>query len=210
MISWGPKIGKYQGLDASSRTASGFTLAWVHVYRGAGYVAECVEKVNGKPSGSWTKCGEDDNVFSEKTVNGQAVTVAQAHLYGDTASDRIVTVTIADLDLDTTGQQSFDPLEVLRRPGEHPEPLGPVPCRLPAGVHHGAVLQPRRQQRHFQRRHPGGHQLRARLVVRAHQSERRQHVPCGIGLAVHRQPEQPDAGHDVHLQGCTTRAAATP
>ena len=109
MISWGPKIGKYQGLDASSRTASGFTLAWVHVYRGAGYVAECVEKVNGKPSGNWTTCGKDDNVFSEKTVNGKAVDITQAHLYGDTASDRIVTVTIADLDLDTAGQQSFDP-----------------------------------------------------------------------------------------------------
>ena len=109
LISWGPKIGKYQGLDASSRTASGFTLAWVHVYRSAGYVAECVERVNGKPSGSWTTCGEDDNVFSEKMVNGQAVNTAQAHLYGDTASDRIVTVTIADLDLDTAGQQSFDP-----------------------------------------------------------------------------------------------------
>ena len=109
LISWGPKIGKYQGLDASSRTASGFTLAWVHVYRSAGYVAECVERVNGKPSGSWTTCGKDDNVFSEKMVNGQAVNTAQAHLYGDTASDRIVTVTIADLDLDTAGQQSFDP-----------------------------------------------------------------------------------------------------
>ena len=109
LISWGPKIGKYQGLDASSRTASGFTLAWVHVYRSAGYVAECVERVNGKPSGSWTTCGKDDNVFSEKMVDGKAVDLAQAHLYGATANDRIVTVTIADLDLDTAGQQSFDP-----------------------------------------------------------------------------------------------------
>ena len=108
-ISWGPKIGKYQGLDASSRTASGFTLAWVHVYRGAGYRAECVERVNGKPSGSWTTCGEDDNVFSERMVDGKAVTTAEAHLYGDTPNDRIVTVAIADLDLATTGQQSFDP-----------------------------------------------------------------------------------------------------
>ena len=47
-ISWGPKVGKYQGLDVASRTASGFTLGWVHIYRGAGYVAECVERVNGK------------------------------------------------------------------------------------------------------------------------------------------------------------------
>ena len=96
-------------MDASSRTASGFTLAWVHVYRSAGYVAECVERVNGKPSGSWTTCGKDDNVFSEKMVDGKAVDLAQAHLYGATANDRIVTVTIADLDRDTAGQQSFDP-----------------------------------------------------------------------------------------------------
>ena len=42
-------------------------------------------------------------------VDGKAVDLAQAHLYGATANDRIVTVTIADLDLDTAGQQSFDP-----------------------------------------------------------------------------------------------------
>ena len=108
-INWSQKVGNYQELDASSRTASGFTLAWVHPYRGAGYVAECVERVNGKPSGSWTTCGEDTNVFSEKMVDGKAVTVAQAHLYGATASDRIVTgIAIADLDLATAGQQSFD------------------------------------------------------------------------------------------------------
>ena len=200
MISWGPKIGKYQGLDASSRTASGFTLAWVHVYRGAGYVAECVERVNGKPSGSWTKCGEDDNVFSEKTVNGKAVDITQAHLYGDTATDRIVTVTIADLDLDTTGQQSFDPwksydvrVSTLNPSGQSLPTYPPLSITAPYYTLAASNLTARR--------HPVRHQLRAKLVVRAHQSERRQHVPCGIGLAVHHQPEQPDARHALHLHG---------
>ena len=100
---------KYQRLDASSRTATGFTLAWTHPYRAAGHVAECVETVNGDPSGSWKKCSEDTNVFSEKMVDGKAVTTAQAHLYGLTINDRIVTgVTIDDLDLATAGKQSFD------------------------------------------------------------------------------------------------------
>ena len=107
-ISWGPKVGNYEGLDVASRTASGFTLGWVHPYRGAGYVAECVEVVNGKPLDNWTKCSEDTNVFSGKQVDGEAVTPAQAHLYGDTASDRIVTVSITLLATGTF-QQSFDP-----------------------------------------------------------------------------------------------------
>ena len=100
---------EYQRLDASSRTATGFTLAWTHPYRAAGHVAECVETVNGDPSGSWKKCSEDTNVFSEKMVDSKAVTTAQAHLYGLTINDRIVTgVTIDDLDLATAGKQSFD------------------------------------------------------------------------------------------------------
>ena len=96
----------YQLLKASSRTATGFTLAWTHPSFAAGYVAECAEI----PSGRWTKCSEDSNAFSERTVNGNAVTVAQAQLYGSTLNDRIINgVTVNDLDLAKTGTQAFDP-----------------------------------------------------------------------------------------------------
>ena len=96
----------HQSLDSSSRTATGFTLAWTHPYYAAGYVAECAEM----PSGSWTKCSEDDNVFSEKTVNGSAVTISQAHLYGRPSSQRALTgIAVDDLDLATTGTQALDP-----------------------------------------------------------------------------------------------------
>ena len=115
MRNWHPGFGiveQYQSLDASVRTQTGFTLAWTHPYRAAGFVAECVEVVNGQHSGSWTTCKKDDNVFSEKTVNGTAVTTSQAHLYGTTANDRVITgITIDDLDIDTTGTQALSPLK---------------------------------------------------------------------------------------------------
>ena len=96
----------YQALDASIRAATGFTLVWTHPYYAAGYVAECAEM----PSGSWTKCSEDRNVFSEETVNGNAVTVGQAHLYGSAMAERIIEgIAVADLDLATTGTQALDP-----------------------------------------------------------------------------------------------------
>ena len=60
----------YQILNASKRTVTGFTLAWTQPYRASGYAAECVEIVGGQESGSWTKCSEDANVFSEKQVSG--------------------------------------------------------------------------------------------------------------------------------------------
>ena len=95
----------YQGLDASVRTATGFTLAWTHPYRATGYVAECVEIVGGQESGSWTKCSENANVFS-----GQNATIEQAHLYGLTLNSRIITgIAIDDLDLATSGKQALDP-----------------------------------------------------------------------------------------------------
>ena len=144
MRNWHPGFGiaeQYQGLDASVRTATGFTLAWTHPYRAAGYVAECVELVDGQVSGSWTTCKKDVNVFSEKTVNGNAVTVAQAHLYGTTANDRVITgIAIDDLDLDTTGHAGSLSRKVLRCQGEDAQSVGQVRYHLRAVVHNGAVL----------------------------------------------------------------------
>ena len=115
MRNWHPGFGlaeQYQSLDASVRTSTGFTLGWTHPYRTAGFVAECVELVNGQASGSWTTCKKDDNVFSEKTVNGNPVTTRQAHLYGTTANDRVITgIAIDDLDIDTTGTQALSPVK---------------------------------------------------------------------------------------------------
>ena len=105
LMEGSPVHPNYEGLDASVRTSTGFTLAWTHPYRATGYVAECVEIVGGQESGSWTKCSENANVFSGKNVTAQ-----QAHLYGLTLNSRIITgIAIDDLDLDTNGTQALDP-----------------------------------------------------------------------------------------------------